>query len=79
MEFKDDYRVLGVERGADAETLKRAWRRLARRYHPDVDKAPDPDKRAACDRLGSRWQAGEGFVPPPGRDAGFAPRRRLGA
>ena len=37
----DFYDVLGVRRDADADTLKRAYRRLARKYHPDVSKEPD--------------------------------------
>ena len=31
----------------------------------------DPEKRAAYDQLGSQWQAGQDFQPPPGWDAGF--------
>ncbi len=37
MEFKDYYRVLGVERGADEKEIKRAYRKLARQYHPDLN------------------------------------------
>ena len=36
MEFKDYYNVLGVARDADQDAIKRAYRRLARKYHPDV-------------------------------------------
>lgn len=35
MEYKDYYRILGVERNADEKTIKRAYRRLAVQYHPD--------------------------------------------
>jgi curved DNA-binding protein len=35
--YRDYFKVLGVERGADAETIKRAFRKLARQYHPDVN------------------------------------------
>lgn len=35
MEFKDYYKTLGVEKGADAETIKKAFRKLAAKYHPD--------------------------------------------
>ena len=36
MEFKDYYRILGVDDDADLKTIKTAYRRLARKYHPDV-------------------------------------------
>ncbi len=41
----DFYRVLGVERDASAEQLQRAYRKLARRYHPDVNKDPGAEDR----------------------------------
>lgn len=88
MEFKDYYKILGVERGAEQDAIKRSYRKLARKYHPDVSKEPDaeakfkelneayevlkdPEKRAAYDQLGSNWQAGQDFRPPPGWDQGF--------
>ena len=45
MQFKDYYETLGVARGASQEDVKRAYRRLARRYHPDVSKAADAESR----------------------------------
>ncbi|ANX04790.1 DnaJ C-terminal domain-containing protein [Immundisolibacter cernigliae] len=83
MEYKDYYKTLGVARDASTEDIKRAYRKLARKYHPDVSKEAnaenrfkdvaeayevlkDANKRAAYDQLGSNWQAGQGFSPPPG-------------
>lgn len=45
MDFKDYYAALGVERGASAEDIKRSYRKLARKYHPDVSKQPDAETR----------------------------------
>ncbi len=39
MEYKDYYKVLGVARDADDRTIKQAYRRLARKHHPDVSRA----------------------------------------
>lgn len=85
MEYKDYYAALGVKKDATADEIKHAYRRLARKYHPDVSKESnaedkfknvqeayevlkDKDKRAAYDQLGSNWQAGQDFRPPPGWD-----------
>lgn len=88
MEFKDYYKIMGVSRDASKEEIKRAYRKLARKYHPDVSKEPDaearfkevgeayevlkdPEKRAAYDRLGANWKAGQDFRPPPDWNKGF--------
>lgn len=83
MEYKDYYEIMGVPREASQDDIKKAYRKLARKYHPDVSKAADgeerfkelgeayealkdPEKREAYDQLGSNWQAGQDFHPPPG-------------
>lgn len=45
VEFKDYYRILGVDRNADAKAIKSAYRKLARKYHPDVAKGKDSGER----------------------------------
>ena len=45
MEYKDYYKTLGVARDADNQTIKQAYRRLARKHHPDVSKAKGAAER----------------------------------
>src|SRR5512137_2090900 len=45
MKFKDYYETLGVARDATADDIKKAFRRLARKYHPDLSKEPDAEAR----------------------------------
>lgn len=83
MKYKDYYEILGVKRDADANAIKSAYRKLARKYHPDVNKTKeaeekfkdineayevlsDKNKRQRYDSLGSNWQGGADWTPPPG-------------
>ena len=45
MEFKDYYKIMGVARDASQDEIKRAYRKLARKYHPDVSKEKDAEAR----------------------------------
>jgi curved DNA-binding protein len=45
MEFKDYYKIMGVARDATQDEIKRSYRKLARKYHPDVSKEPDAEAR----------------------------------
>jgi molecular chaperone DnaJ len=71
MDFKDYYKILGVDRSADDKAIKTAYRKLARKYHPDVNKGAaerfkeiseaytvlsDPEKRKRYDTLGPDWE-----------------------
>ena len=43
MRYKDYYKIMGVSRDAGQDDIKKAYRRLARKYHPDVSKEPDAE------------------------------------
>jgi curved DNA-binding protein len=45
MKYRDYYQTLGVSRDAGSDAIKSAYRRLARKYHPDVSKEPDAEER----------------------------------
>ena len=45
MEYKDYYKILGVSRDASQEDIKRSYRKLARKYHPDVSKEKNAEQR----------------------------------
>ena len=47
MEFKDYYRALGVGKNATADEVKKAFRKQARKYHPDVSKEADAARHMA--------------------------------
>src|SRR5271163_1896977 len=45
MEYRDYYKILGVTRTATADEVKKSYRRLARKFHPDVSKEKDAEAR----------------------------------
>jgi curved DNA-binding protein len=92
MKYKDYYAALGVKRDASADEIKKAYRKLAQKHHPDVSKEKgaeekfkeiaeayqtlkDAEKRAAYDQLGSAYQPGQDFRPPPDWEKRFGEGR----
>jgi curved DNA-binding protein len=88
MEFKDYYKILGVDADADDKSIKAAYRKLARKYHPDVSSEEDAehkfkevseayevlrDKEKRAEYDVARQYGGaRGFEPPPGWQGGTA-------
>jgi curved DNA-binding protein len=93
MKYRDYYRILGVARDAPADEIKKAYRRLARKFHPDVSKEPDAEerfkevgeayevlwdpKKRAAYDQLGSYKAGQEFRPPPDWEQRFAQGRRF--
>jgi len=87
MKYKDYYAVMGVPRDASPEQIKSAYRKLARKYHPDVSKEPGAEEKfkevaEAYETLKDpqkraaydqlgRHRPGQDFRPPPGWEKQF--------
>jgi len=64
MDYKDYYKVLGVNKNADKDQIKKAYRKLARQYHPDVN----PDDKAAEEKFKEVNEAYEVLSDPEKRE-----------
>ena len=91
MKYKDYYKTLGVDKNATADDIKKAYRKLARKYHPDVSKEPGAEAKfkevgEAYETLKSpekraaydnlgNYQPGQDFRPPPDWEKQFGGRQ----
>lgn len=87
MQYKDYYKILGVDRKASQEEIKKVYRKLARKFHPDVSKEKDAEtkfkevgeayevlkdpQKRAAYDQLGTYQAGQNFRPPPGWEQQF--------
>ncbi|MCE1248141.1 MAG: J domain-containing protein [Firmicutes bacterium] len=55
MDYKDYYKILGVEKGANEKEIKKAYRRLARQYHPDVNPG-NPESEAKFKEINEAYE-----------------------
>ncbi|MBI4693022.1 MAG: DnaJ domain-containing protein [Gammaproteobacteria bacterium] len=73
MKFVDYYKVMGVADDASAEEIKKAYRRLARKFHPDVSKEPDAEARFK--EVGEAYEV----LKDPAKRAEYDELKRYGA
>ena len=94
MKYKDYYSTLGLRRDATADDIKKAYRKLARKYHPDVSKETGAEEKfkdvseayevlkdpekRAAYDRLGYYQPGQQFEPPPGWDTQFQQAFRTG-
>lgn len=87
MKYKDYYSILGVDHNADADAIKKTYRKLAHKYHPDVSKDPEGEEKfkeiaEAYETLKDpekraaydqlgTQRPGQDFQPPPGWETQF--------